>query len=180
MKIKKSVFTSVLLLSSLSIQAGNVVPVDMLAAHNSYRSAVGSTALKWSDDLQSKAQKWADNLKAQGCNSSHSGPGENLYYASAKRSATSKDSNGNWIWEENVQAIDDKKVTDSWGSEKQWFDYSNNECNAPDGEACGHYTQVVWKSSTEVGCGNAVCGDSSQVWVCNYSPAGNVTGQKPY
>jgi len=179
-KFKTVIFTSVLLFSSLSIQAGDVVPADMLAAHNSYRAATGSPALKWSDSLQTKAQNWADKLEAQGCSMSHSGPGENLYYASAKKSATSKDSSGNWIFELSVQAIDDKTVTDSWGSENQWFDYSNNKCNAPAGRSCGHYTQVVWKSTTEVGCGNAVCGDSSQVWVCNYSPAGNMAGQKPY
>jgi len=180
MKANKVIFTSALLLSSLSLQAANTVPADMLAAHNGYRAAVGSPALGWSDSLQTRAQNWANHLKAQGCGLSHSGVGENLFKAGAERRATSKDSSGNWIWEDSIQAIDDKKVTDSWGSEKQWFDYSNNKCNAPAGKACGHYTQVVWKSTTEVGCGNAVCNDLSQVWVCNYSPAGNVMGQKPY
>ena len=180
MKANKVILISSLLFSSLSVHAADIVSADMLAAHNGYRIAVGSPALGWSDSLQTKAQKWANHLKARGCVLSHSGPGENLYWAGAERRAKSKDSSGKWIWEESVQAIDDKEVTDSWGSEKQWFDHSNNKCNAPTGKACGHYTQVVWKSTTEVGCGNAVCDDFSQVWVCNYSPAGNVTGQKPY
>ncbi|MDO9190699.1 MAG: CAP domain-containing protein [Sulfurimicrobium sp.] len=45
---------------------------------------------------------------------------------------------------------------------------------------CGHYTQLVWKKTTAVGCGMAVCGSRDQIWVCQYSPAGNWAGQKPY
>jgi len=39
----------------------------------------------------------------------------------------------------------------------------------------GHYTQMVWKNTKEVGCGFA--GSSL---VCRYSPPGNYFGQKPY
>ena len=46
---------------------------------------------------------------------------------------------------------------------------------------CGHYTQMVWQTSTKVGCAMAVCEDSQeQVWVCQYQPAGNWVGKKPY
>jgi len=180
MNIKAIVVSSSLLLFSLSVLAASVVPDDMLAAHNSYRAAVGSPGLRWSDSLEAKAKNLANKLKLKGCSMSHSSTGENLYWASAKMSATSKDASGNWVWENTVQAVDDKKVTNSWADEKQWFDYNKNKCNAPAGKACGHYTQVVWKSTTELGCGNAVCSDSSQVWVCNYAPAGNIVGEKPY
>ena len=40
--------------------------------------------------------------------------------------------------------------------------------------ATGHFTQVVWKSTTGLGCGfNAGC----RMYVCNYSPPGNFLGQ---
>lgn len=65
-------------------------------------------------------------------------------------------------------------------SEVQWYDYASNSCNAPAGKSCGHYTQVVWAKSTEVGCGVAICDGKGQIWVCNYKPAGNFSGQKPY
>jgi pathogenesis-related protein 1 len=45
---------------------------------------------------------------------------------------------------------------------------------------CGHYTQVVWKDSKEVGCAAYQCDDKSQVWVCQYKPAGNYVDQKPF
>jgi hypothetical protein len=48
---------------------------------------------------------------------------------------------------------------------------------------CGHYTQVVWRKTRELGCGYATCkrdGFLVEFWACNYSPAGNVRGQEPY
>jgi PadR family transcriptional regulator len=44
---------------------------------------------------------------------------------------------------------------------------------------CGHYTQIVWSNTREVGCG--VARDSNrEVWVCNYNPPGNWIGERPY
>lgn len=48
---------------------------------------------------------------------------------------------------------------------------------------CGHYTQVVWRKTSELGCGYATCkrdGFLVEFWACNYSPPGNVRGQEPY
>lgn len=38
-----------------------------------------------------------------------------------------------------------------------------------------HFSQLVWKSSTQVGCGVALCPAASVV-VCWYNPAGNMGG----
>ena len=181
-KLLLSIFLPLLYLIGLTAHASDVVVADMLSAHNDWRSKVGSPALTWSNSLQTEAQNWANKLKAKGCGMKHStgSSGENLYWASAKKSASSKDAAGNWIWNNTLQTVSDKHVTDSWGNEQQWYDYASNQCNAPAGKSCGHYTQVVWKDTKEVGCANAVCDDFSQVWVCNYAPAGNYVGQKPY
>ena len=40
----------------------------------------------------------------------------------------------------------------------------------------GHFTQLVWRGTREVGCGVAHCKDLD-VWVCQYAPPGNVQGQ---
>jgi hypothetical protein len=43
----------------------------------------------------------------------------------------------------------------------------------------GHYTQIVWSTSTQIGCGIAT--DANQDYlVCRYLQAGNYPGQVPY
>jgi pathogenesis-related protein 1 len=146
---------------------------EMVTAHNKWRTDVQTPPLKWSTTLADTAQAYADKLKTtQACKPVHSGAaglGENLFWASALTysDGTSK-----------VQAVTPTQGTDAWGNEKQNYTYSTNTCAT--GKVCGHYTQVVWKSTTDVGCGKAVCADNSQIWVCNYTPQGNFVGQKPY
>ena len=141
---------------------------SILSAHNSARAAVTPApaaeipALTWSSDVAAAAQAWADR-----CVFKHSGGqlGENIY-ASAGASTTPQD------------------VVDSWVSEAKDYDYVANSCAA----TCGHYTQVVWRKTTKLGCAVSNCSTNSpftgfsqwQFWVCNYDPAGNFNGQKPY
>ena len=76
----------------------------------------------------------------------------------------------------------------SWVGEQQDYDHASNSCAA--GQECGHYTQIVWKDTTGVGCAKFSCTSNSPFgsfaggkWdfsVCDYSPAGNVVGQSPY
>jgi pathogenesis-related protein 1 len=146
---------------------------EMIAAHNRWRQAAGVPDIRWSPPLAATAQQWADNLKnQQSCKPSHSpasGMGENLYWASPMRHSSGAVA---------LQSINAAKVVDSWGSEKQDYDHAANTCAA--GKMCGHYTQVVWRSTTDIGCAKAVCSDQSQVWVCNYTPPGNWRGQRPF
>lgn len=177
MTLKKLLLTLLLSSSVLTAYAASdfteAEQAEMVNAHNKWRTEVGTPALTWSTTLADTAQAYANKLKdTQACKLVHSGAsglGENLYWASALKysDGTTK-----------VQTVTPTKGTDSWGSEKQNYTYSTNTCAT--GKVCGHYTQVVWKNTTELGCGKAVCADNSQVWVCNYTPAGNVVGVKPY
>jgi pathogenesis-related protein 1 len=134
----------------------------MVAAHNTWRSKVKVPDLVWSKTLATVAQTWANSLKStQNCAMVHSGNpkyGENLYWSSGFTATT-------------------QQVVDAWGNEVKDYTYATNKCAT--GKMCGHYTQVVWKDTTEVGCGKATCG-AQQIWVCNYNPPGNWIGQKPY
>jgi pathogenesis-related protein 1 len=146
---------------------------EMVAAHNQWRSEVGVPAVRWSDDLGDAAQRWAEHLRRfTSCIPEHSRTpslGENLYRASPVR------------WRDGRterQRVTPTEVVERWGGEKRFFDHPSNRCQP--GKVCGHYTQVVWRDSAEVGCGMAICADASQVWVCNYRPPGNYVGRKPY
>jgi len=154
---------------------------EMVTAHNKWRQAVGTPPLAWSAALAATAQAWADQLKAtRGCNAVHSGTagvGENLFWASAT-TQTSTSSTGVTTTISTPQAVTATQATDYWASEGKDYTYSTNSCAT--GKVCSHYTQVVWKATTDVGCGNAVCADNTQVWVCHYTPPGNYVGQKPY
>lgn len=163
------------LIPVLSAQALDFDANQMLAAHNQLRSAVGVPPLTYSSTLAASAQAWADSLKqSNNCRMQHSNTqgryGENLFWASAVQW-----SNGR----REVQRISPQQVVDDWARERLNYDDDGNSCAT--GKVCGHYTQVVWRSTTMVGCGAAVCDDTpDQVWVCRYQPAGNVMGQSPY
>ncbi|XP_019631967.1 PREDICTED: peptidase inhibitor 16-like [Branchiostoma belcheri] len=147
----------------------------ILQAHNNYRSAVSPTAanmeyMEWDDSLATIAQSWAD-----GCDFAHNPSPEATYSGSSVG--------------ENIYAgtgsYNAGKETENWNSEVSDYTYSSNSCAS--GRVCGHYTQVVWASSNKLGCGMKLCSTLATVnWnnanlvVCNYAPAGNFRGQKPY
>ncbi len=165
-----------------SARDNGVDAMCMVQEHNALRAAVGAPELRWSDALARQAAAWADKLKKEDCAMKHSRGklGENLYWASPLKTTTRSKGSSVWKSRLTLQSIKEKHVVAAWATEQPWYSQASNTCNAPPGKTCGHYTQMVWAGTREVGCAKAVCGDSSQVWVCNYAPAGNVVGQRPY
>ncbi|MCP4457937.1 MAG: hypothetical protein GY816_07935 [Cytophagales bacterium] len=166
MKISPFILPSLILIICFSCSSdddggttGNDVQQQFLDAHNKYRSDVGVSDLVWSKDLAISSKNWAESL-AINCDLSHS---DGAY--------------GENIWMGTTDAFTMKDVVDLWGIEIANYNYSENSCDT--GEVCGHYTQIVWANTTEVGCGVASC-DGSDVWVCQYLPQGNYIGEKPY
>ena len=70
---------------------------------------------------------------------------------------------------------DENQVVDAWAAERSAYDYRKNSCSA----RCGHYTQIVWRDTRQVGCGVAQK-NRREIWVCNYDPPGNIMGERPY
>ena len=141
----------------------------MLGAHNRWRAKVGVKPLSWSKKLESIAGVYAVRLASQGCRMQHSRNdyGENLFWASPVR------------WSDGhseLQRVAEAEVVEAWGSEEKDYNYRSNSCSG----TCGHYTQIIWRDTREVGCAARVCTDSSQIWVCNYNPPGNYRGVRPY
>lgn len=125
---------------------------SILQSHNKYRAAHGAKALSWSQDAYNYAQNNADSYDCSGVlTHTHGKFGENLAAGFSSGPA----------------------AVDAWYSEGKTFDYNlYNEYN--------HFTQVVWKSTTQLGCAYKDC--RSQGWglyvICEYSPPGNVIGQE--
>jgi uncharacterized protein YkwD len=131
---------------------------QILAAHNAIRSPLGLPPLQWSATLARFAREWAGTLLArrQFAHRPHSPYGENLF-------------------EIQGAAASPREVVESWGSEARDYDYRSNRCRGQ----CGHYTQIVWRSTRSVGCAVARRADV-EIWVCNYDPPGNFVGRRPY
>ncbi|KAF8884871.1 CAP domain-containing protein [Mucidula mucida] len=154
--------TFIALSFAAAASAANVVARDAkddtVSAHNAARAEYGANALTWNDDLNAGAQSWAN-----ACQFQHSGGnyGENLYASTGQ--------GGNPI----------QSAVDSWMSEASNYDYNNPVFSSD----TGHFTQVVWKSTTSVACAVGQCaagtifGDASQYVVCRYPPPGNYEGQ---
>lgn len=130
----------------------------LLAAHNQYRAQHCAPPLRWSERIAADAQRFADELAANGCAFRHSSSdyGENLMRFSPAGSH------------------DAAYVVETW-----YREIANYDFNRPVfGMDTGHFTQVVWAGSTELGCGVALC-DGGETWVCNYSEPGNMRGEFP-
>jgi len=156
-------------------------PYRMVRAHNVWRTRAGLPGLHWSKKLADKAADRAEKLAREGCTLKHSGGeyGENLFWESPLKISTNTGSGG-WRQRNELPKVTEQEVVDSWAAERQWYSHQTNTCNAPAGKGCGHYTQLVWKNTREVGCARAICPDNAQIWVCLYDPPGNYIGEMPY
>ncbi len=155
-----------------------VNPAQILSAHNKVRARHRLPPLRWSPTLARFSTQWANHLlQTNSCRMQHrpltgrfkTNYGENLYWASPLRWNSGRS---------EIQKVSSANVVYEWANEEKFYNYQTNRCQA--GQQCGHYTQIVWHNAKQVGCGLAVCGDKSQVWVCSYDPPGNWQGERPY
>lgn len=130
-------------------------PRPIHAAHDRLRAMHCAPPMRWSERLASSAQAWADELVARGCAFEHSrGPyGENLAAGTAGH-------------------LDAEAVAQMWYREVADYDFARGGFSMQ----TGHFTQLVWVGTTELGCGQSTC-NGLDVWVCQYGPPGNVEGQ---
>ncbi|MBC7974192.1 MAG: hypothetical protein H7138_04350, partial [Myxococcales bacterium] len=126
-----------------------------LTAHNAARAKHCAAPLIWSPKLAQIAQQWANALRDKGCQFGHSGgsTGENL---AAGTSGT----------------LDPEAVVKMWYDEVSLYKFPNGGFSMK----TGHFTQVVWRGTTQVGCGRSQC-NGMDIWVCEYDPPGNWEGQ---
>lgn len=137
----------------------------LLDAHNAVRREIGLPDLVWSPALAEQARTWAWALALSGRfehDRDRGFVGENLWTGWGRRFSP----------EEMVQA---------WADERQAYVHGvfPNVRRPGDTRAVGHYTQLVWRDTVEVGCALADH-EGRQLLACRYSPPGNVRGQTAY
>lgn len=144
----------ILLCLPLLSACGYISPSEkqtVLQTHNALRARHGSPPLTWNHELALYA-----GLHASRCRFHHSQIfgryGQNLVAGSSSPAA-------------GVRA---------WYSEIQYYDYTKPRFS----KKTGHFTQLIWKSSRELGCAWVNCGGKNgtpgHFLVCNYTPPGNV------
>ena len=181
---------------ALGLLALGAAPADdfsraILDAHNRERATLHLPPLAWNDAMAREALTWARYLAASG---------------RFEHSPRSEDEGEN-LWAGTAGAYTPQEMVGAWIAEKRDYRYGKFPDVAADGDwhKVGHYTQVIWKNTTEIGCGLATgigpagsargddgssdgrgmrSGNGSarglDVLVCRYSPAGNYIGETPY
>ena len=138
-----------------------------LALHNAERSRLRLPHLSWNRNLEREASEWAQELAQRGRlqhadHDRRGGAGENLWMGTA----------GHW----GVDGMVGMFIEERRHYRHDRFPEISHTGNWAD---VGHYSQIVWRDTREVGCAMASA-RGNDVFVCRYYPAGNVWGQRAY
>ncbi|CAJ0582589.1 unnamed protein product, partial [Mesorhabditis spiculigera] len=147
-QLKRSKFAAV---GEVNFQRG------CLDAHNAMRTKYGNNPLQWSSELGELAHTWAIRLAERGriLYPELAGIGENLHVSPA----TNTDHLPTGI-----------ELVEEWEKESQFFNFERPRWHPK----CQHFSQMLWKDSTELG--------AARYWntakncvavVCFYRPGGN-------
>ena len=141
---------------------------EALAVHNQAREAVGQAPLEWSNSLERDAQVYANYLARRDRGLVHDRnnkkDGENIYMSYYH----SVDDEENYL----------KSASESWFEEIQ--DYQYEKIPGRDFHKTGHYTQMIWSTTTKVGIAWAISNTGKVYVVARYNPPGNMIGSFPY
>jgi uncharacterized protein YkwD len=141
--------------------------------HNQKRAEVGNGNLSWSAQIAQYAQQRADHI-ARTRQFAHLPQGQNPYGENLAQGGSTVGAMGFTV----ISACD------GWYAEKAKMP-RNTRTMTVDlfNKGVGHYTQMVWKATTQIGAGISQYqqgGFTMTVVVCCYNPPGNVINQAIY
>lgn len=139
----------------------------LLALHNRERARLGLPPLSWNARLARDANRWADVLLARG----------RLQHASL----SDRDGRGENLWMGTAGAWNVDGMIEMFLYERRYFRPATfpDVSLTGDWTDVGHYSQIVWRDTREVGCAVRT-GGGKDALVCRYFPAGNVPGRDPF
>jgi hypothetical protein len=143
--------------------AGGELAARLLAAHNRERAAVGHAPLQWDAQLAASAAAYGPVLASlrrleHSPRASRPGQRENLAMATHA-------------------SLSPEQFVGLWAREKMLLRPGLFPAVSRTGrwEDVAHYTQMVWPTTTRVGC--AIFAADVDYLICRYSPPGNIDGK---
>jgi uncharacterized protein YkwD len=135
----------------------------LLAAHNSERARIGVPPLRWNSALAEHAAHYADTLT----------------HLPRLRHDPSIDEEGENLWRGTKAAYTPEAMVGLWIDERRAFKNAPipNASITGEFEDVGHYTQVIWRTTTQVGCAVRAT-RYDEILVCRYMEGGNVIGER--
>jgi len=155
-----------LILALFAASAFATFETDCLYYHNNLRGSLGLNDFIWSDSLAADSAAYAEVLAG----------------TSHLKHSTDRVNTGENLSMGTLNVYDTEMLIDLWINEKRHyipgakFPHTSTTGNWKD---VAHYTQMVWRETTEVGCGVAT-NEKWRFMVCRYKRAGNIVGQYPY
>lgn len=137
----------------------------ILKVHNANRTSVGVAPLLWDAVLASQAQSYATRIA----------PLRRLVHSSKEERGRT----GENLWMGTRGAFTVEAMVGMWAGEKRYFRPGLFPYNSSTGDWAdvGHYTAMIWPTTTRVGCGLASAA-GNEVLVCRYAPGGNIDGRR--
>ncbi|EPQ29736.1 uncharacterized protein PFL1_02956 [Pseudozyma flocculosa PF-1] len=125
----------------------------IIAAHNAKRRIHGAPDLVYNATLAASAQDWANR-----CHFAHGSDGV-LKWGECLEAGSMPPGNGS-------------VAVDYWYSESQGYDYTKEVDDSHPAQAAGHFVQMIWKSTSSIGCAYAACSED-QMQMPGLGPKGN-------
>ena len=128
---------------------------EILTNHNYHRKRHQVDNLVRNAEIEQVAQSYSE-YQASIDSMQHSNNkkyGENLYYCGSS----------------SGECVTGKKASEMWYDEVKDYDFDNPRYI----KGTGHFTQLVWKGSKQIGCGAACNSHNNCYLTCNYYPPGN-------